>query len=95
MTELTPEQRPHLIDDLPRLAAASAGLMLTPLASAITEALRIGVAGDSYLARTTAIGIGRERAIEAMREVQGDRAGSTPTDDDYRAALDLLHALGR
>jgi hypothetical protein len=59
------------------------------------EALKIGVAGDSYLARAAAVGVGRERAIEAVHEVQGGRAGSTPTDDDFRAALNILCTVGR
>lgn len=95
MSKLPADQRPHVIDDLPRLAAASAGLMLAPLASAVTETLKLAVAADSYLVRAAAVGIGRERAIEAVHEVQGDRAGGTPTDDDFRAALHVLCTLGR
>jgi hypothetical protein len=95
MTEWMPDHRPHLIDDIPRLAAASADLMLAPLAAAVTEALALGLAGDAYLARAAAIGVDRERAIEAVREVQGDRAGSAPTAEDFRDALDVLCTLGR
>lgn len=95
MSELVPAQRPHVIDDLPRLAAASVGLMLAPLASAYTEALKLGADVDSYLVRAAAVSVSRERAIETLREVQGRRAGSTPTADDFRAALNRLYTMGR
>lgn len=68
------------------------GFRLSGVAAATSSASASTVKCEGYYACAASHGFNRDQADAALREAQGDAAGSSPTTEDLQAALQILTA---